>query len=203
MIRLFLNLALLAFPIGVFAQDVDCPEVTSLRDAPVFDFSQSYPEELLQSVVMAEDRNYYSSFFGTSTITLQVAKQFSVPTQRTVASRAIELCLALKLADEFTQDEILTMWLQSRYFGRRCYGVENASEQLFGVTVENAQMSDFITLAALAKSPVRGHQDRAHLAQYFALAVENGVIAGLLSEDVADALIAQGPSTILDGNCAE
>lgn len=203
MIRLFLNLALLALPIGVFAQDVDCPEVTSLREAPVFDFSQSYPKELLHSVVMAEDRNYYSTFFGTSTITLQVAKQFSDPTQRTVASRAIGLCRALKLADEFSQDEILTMWLQSRYFGRRCYGVENASERLLGVAVENAQMSDFITLATLAKSPVRGHQDRAHLAQYFALAVENGVIAGLLSEDVADALIAQGPSTILDGNCAE
>ena len=93
---------------------------------------------------------------GFSTITMQVvrntylARYFS---ERTLRRKLMELRLARLLEANLSKDQILELYLNVIYLGNGVYGVEAASRDLFGKSVEGLTLAEGAMLAALPKGP--------------------------------------------------
>ena len=90
---------------------------------------------------------------GGSTITQQLAKNAFLTNERTITRKIKEAFIARQLEERYTKDEILNMYLNRIYFGQGTYGVECASLYYFGKHVENIDLAEAATLAAIPKSP--------------------------------------------------
>jgi penicillin-binding protein 1A len=105
---------------------------------------------------------------GFSTITMQVVRNVFVPRlarQRSFRRKLIEIYLAGRLERSLTKQQILALYLNVIYLGNGAYGVEAASRDLFGKSVDRLTVAEGATLAALARGPSfyapRRHPDRA------------------------------------------
>ena len=90
---------------------------------------------------------------GGSTITQQLAKNAFLTNERTITRKIKEAFIARQLEERYTKDEILNMYLNRIYFGQGTYGVECASLYYFGKHVEDIDLAEAATLAAIPKSP--------------------------------------------------
>lgn len=90
---------------------------------------------------------------GGSTITQQLAKNAFLTQERSIIRKIKEAFIAKELEHKYTKDEILTMYLNQIYFGQGAYGIESASLYYFGKHVQNLDISEAATLAAIPKSP--------------------------------------------------
>jgi penicillin-binding protein 1A len=105
---------------------------------------------------------------GFSTITMQVVRNAFVPRlaqERTLRRKLIEIRLAYRLERALTKQQILALYLNVIYLGNGAFGVEAASRDLFGKSVDRLTVAEGATLAALARGPSlyapRRHPDRA------------------------------------------
>ena len=105
---------------------------------------------------------------GFSTITMQVVRNAFVPRlaqQRSLRRKLIEVYLAGRLERALTKQQILALYLNVIYLGNGAYGVEAASRDLFGKSVDRLTVAEGATLAALARGPSvyspRRHPERA------------------------------------------
>jgi 1A family penicillin-binding protein len=115
---------------------------------------------------------------GFSTITMQVVRNVFVPRlaqERSLRRKLIEIYLAGRLERSLTKQQILALYLNVIYLGNGAYGVEAASRDLFGKSVDRLTVSEGATLAALARGPSyyapRRHPDRALARRNLVLAV--------------------------------
>ena len=115
---------------------------------------------------------------GFSTITMQVVRNAFVPQlaqERTLRRKLIEIRLAYRLERALTKQQILALYLNVIYLGNGAYGVEAASRDLFGKSVDRLSVAEGATLAALARGPSlyapRRHPDRAVTRRNLVLAV--------------------------------
>lgn len=90
---------------------------------------------------------------GGSTITQQLAKNAFLTQERSIIRKIKEAFIAKELEHKYTKDEILTMYLNQIYFGQGAYGIESASLYYFGKHVQNLDIAEAATLAAIPKSP--------------------------------------------------
>lgn len=90
---------------------------------------------------------------GGSTITQQLAKNLYLTPSRTLSRKLQEAFLALKLEQRYSKDEILTMYLNTVFFGDSAWGVEAASEHYFGKPVSELDLAESATLAGMIRSP--------------------------------------------------
>ena len=93
---------------------------------------------------------------GFSTITMQVARNTFVAnlyTARSLRRKLIELRVARLLERNLTKAQILELYLNVIYLGNGVYGVEAASRDLFGRSVEHVTLAEAAMLAALPKGP--------------------------------------------------
>ena len=147
------------------------------------------PEFVQQAFVATEDRRFYQhggldwhGFFravaanikaghtkeGFSTITMQVARNtFAVRKYpaRSLRQKLTELRLSRLIEHSLTKQQILGLYFNVIYMGNGVYGVEAASRDLFGKSVNQITLPEAATLAALPKAPSsytpRRHPDRA------------------------------------------
>ncbi len=105
---------------------------------------------------------------GFSTITMQVVRNAFLPhlsSQRTLRRKLIELELARRLERALPKQRILELYLNVIYLGNGTYGVEAASRDLFGKSVERLSVGEAATLAGIARGPSlyapRRHPERA------------------------------------------
>jgi 1A family penicillin-binding protein len=105
---------------------------------------------------------------GFSTITMQVVRNAFLPHlsgERSLRRKLIELELARRLERTLTKQQILEIYLNLIYLGNGTYGVEAASRDLFGKSVDRLSLAEAATLAGLAKGPSlyapRRHAERA------------------------------------------
>src|SRR5690349_11754947 len=127
---------------------------------------------------------------GFSTITMQVVRNAFVPQlaqQRTLRRKLIEIYLARRLERSLSKQQILALYLNVIYLGNGAYGVEAASRDLFGKSVDRLTVAEGATLAALARGPSfyapRRHPDRAAARRNLVLAVM--AREGYLSDSLA------------------
>ncbi|MEZ2294606.1 penicillin-binding protein 1A [Variovorax sp. RCC_210] len=90
---------------------------------------------------------------GASTITMQVARNVYLSSERTLSRKSYEILLALRLEQQLTKDQILEIYLNQIYLGNRAYGFAAASETYFGKPLQNVTIAEAAMLAGLPKAP--------------------------------------------------
>jgi len=90
---------------------------------------------------------------GASTITMQVAKNFYLSTEKTVTRKIYEILLALKIEHVLTKDEILELYMNQIYLGQHAHGFAAASEAYFSKPLKDITVAEAAMLAGLPKAP--------------------------------------------------
>ena len=147
------------------------------KEARVFVPIDTIPKPLQHAFVAAEDQRFYTHsgwdpigltratlqapvrklrnqrIGGTSTLTQQVAKNFLVGDDYSMRRKVREIAIARRIEEALSKDEILELYLNEIYFGRRSYGVAAASLNYFGKPMEELSLAEMTYLAALPKGP--------------------------------------------------
>jgi len=90
---------------------------------------------------------------GASTITMQVARNFFLSREKTLTRKFNEVLLTLKIEHNLSKDEILQLYINQIYLGRRSYGFAAASQIYFGKHLKQLNVAEMAVLAALPKAP--------------------------------------------------
>ena len=90
---------------------------------------------------------------GASTITMQVARNVYLSTEKTFTRKLYEILLALKIEAQLTKDQILELYMNQIYLGQRAYGFASASEIYFGKPLKDITIAEAAMLAGLPKAP--------------------------------------------------
>ena len=97
---------------------------------------------------------------GASTITQQVAKNFLLTNELSIARKLKEALLALKIERTYSKDKILELYLNEIYLGLGAYGIAAASLTYFDKAVNELTVPEAAYLAALPKAPTNYHPFR-------------------------------------------
>ncbi len=92
---------------------------------------------------------------GGSTITMQVARNFFLSTEKTYSRKLNEILLALKIEKDLNKQKILELYLNKIYLGNRAYGVVAAAQVYYGKTLEELSIAQAAMIAGLPKAPSR------------------------------------------------
>jgi penicillin-binding protein 1A len=90
---------------------------------------------------------------GASTITMQVARNFYLSTEKTLTRKLYEVLLALKIESQLSKDQILEIYMNQIYLGQRAHGFAAASEIYFGKPLQDITVAEAAMLAGLPKAP--------------------------------------------------
>jgi len=90
---------------------------------------------------------------GASTITMQVARNVYLSSEKTFTRKIYEILLTTKLEHMLTKDQIFEIYLNQIYLGNRAYGFAAASEAYFGKPLKNISIAEAAMLAGLPKAP--------------------------------------------------
>ncbi len=92
---------------------------------------------------------------GGSTITMQVARNFFLTREKTFTRKLKEIFLALRIERELSKQEILELYLNKIYLGKRAYGIGAAAQVYYGRDVDELNLAQTAMLAGLPKGPSR------------------------------------------------
>ncbi|MHC9084822.1 penicillin-binding protein 1A [Luteimonas sp. RIT-PG2_3] len=138
------------------------------------------PERLRQAFIATEDARFYEHHgvdykgvaravwqvltnedgrrvAGGSTITQQVARQFFLSSEYSYTRKFAEMLLAMKMERELSKDEIFELYLNKSFFGNRAYGVAAAAEFYYGKSLDQLDLDEMASLAAIPKFPSSGN----------------------------------------------
>lgn len=139
--------------------------VVRLKDTPKF---------LRQAILAAEDERFYEhggvdtlgvlraalsnvlsggAKEGASTITMQVARNFFLSTEKTFTRKINEALLAIKIEHALSKDEILELYINHIFLGQRAYGFAAAAQIYFGKPLTKINIAEAAMLAGLPKAP--------------------------------------------------
>jgi len=90
---------------------------------------------------------------GASTITMQVARNFYLSTEKTMTRKIYEILLALKIESALSKEQILEIYMNQIFLGHRAYGFAAASEVYFGKPLKDISIAEAAMLAGLPKAP--------------------------------------------------
>lgn len=90
---------------------------------------------------------------GASTITMQVARNVYLSSEKTFTRKIYEILLTFKLEHLLTKDQILEIYMNQIFLGNRAYGFAAASETYFGKQLKDISIAEAAMLAGLPKAP--------------------------------------------------
>ncbi len=90
---------------------------------------------------------------GASTITMQVARNFYLPSEKTFTRKIYEILLAMKIESKLSKDQILELYMNQIFLGQRAYGFAAASDIYFGKPIKDLTVAEAAMLAGLPKAP--------------------------------------------------
>ncbi len=90
---------------------------------------------------------------GASTITMQVARNFYLSTEKTFTRKIYEILLALKIESLLSKDQILEVYMNQIFLGQRANGFAAAAEIYFGKPLAVVTVAEAAMLAGLPKAP--------------------------------------------------
>jgi penicillin-binding protein 1A len=90
---------------------------------------------------------------GASTITMQVARNVYLSSEKTFTRKIYEILLTFKLEHLLTKDQILEIYMNQIYLGNRAYGFAAAAETYFGKALKDITVAEAAMLAGLPKAP--------------------------------------------------
>ncbi|MGH8392413.1 MAG: penicillin-binding protein 1A, partial [Pseudomonas sp.] len=130
--------------------------INALLSAEDDNFANHYgvdPSSLVRAATQLVKSGHIQS--GGSTITMQVAKNFFLTSERSFSRKATEILLALQIERQLTKDEILELYVNKIYLGNRAYGIEAASQVYYGKSIRDASLAQMAMIAGLPKAPSR------------------------------------------------
>ena len=181
------------------------------KEARVYVPIEQVPDIIIQSFLVAEDKNFYEhvgidivsivraviqnvinvlqgkSMVGGSTITQQVVKNFLLTNERSVSRKIKEAILSFRLNNALTKDRILELYLNQIYLGSGAYGVAAASLNYFNKSLDDLSIEEAALLAGMPKAPGSFSPKRNYQR---ALERRNWVISRLVEEGYIDNLSA-------------
>ena len=90
---------------------------------------------------------------GASTITMQVARNVYLSSEKTYTRKIYEILLTYKLEHMLTKDQILEIYMNQIFLGNRAYGFASAAETYFGKSLKDITIAEAAMLAGLPKAP--------------------------------------------------
>ena len=90
---------------------------------------------------------------GASTITMQVARNVYLSSEKTFTRKIYEILLTFKLEHMLTKDQILEIYMNQIFLGNRAYGFAAACETYFGKPLKDITVAEAAMLAGLPKAP--------------------------------------------------
>jgi len=171
------------------------------------------PEIMRDAVLAIEDANFYrhsgvdykgvaravlaqfseAKSQGASTITMQVARNFYLSTEKTFTRKLYEVLLAFKIESLLTKDQILEIYMNQIFLGNRAYGFAAASEVYFGKPLKDITIAEAAMLAGLPKAPSAYNPlvnpRRAQIRQRYI--IERMLDTGAITENEHDAALRQ------------
>lgn len=129
---------------------------------------------LRQAVISIEDKNFESHWGinvfrvagalwhdvvshgraqGASTLTMQLARNLFLSSERTTARKVQEAYLAIQIERSFTKRQIFTLYGNQIYLGHGMYGFEAASQFYFSKHASQLNLTEAALLAGLPKAP--------------------------------------------------
>ncbi|WP_036665399.1 penicillin-binding protein 1A [Paludibacterium yongneupense] len=152
------------------------------------------PQLMKQAVLAAEDERFYQhsgvdyagvlraavgnlvsghTRSGASTITMQVARNFFLSSEKTFTRKFNEALLAFKIEHTLSKDQILELYFNQIYLGQRAYGFGAAAQAYYGKPLQSLSVAEMAMLAGLPKAPSAYNPivnpDRARLRQQYVL----------------------------------
>ena len=132
------------------------------------------PPQLKNAIIAAEDERFYQHpgidyigvlraayanlvaggrRQGASTITMQVARNFFLSSEKTLTRKLYEALLAFKIEHSLNKEQILELYVNQIYLGQRAYGFGAASQTYFGKALDQLSLGEIAMLAGLPKAP--------------------------------------------------
>src|SRR5687767_5983546 len=90
---------------------------------------------------------------GASTITMQVARNFFLSSEKTLTRKLYEALLAFKIEHSLSKEQILELYINQIYLGQRAYGFAAASQIYYGKALGQLSLAETAMLAGLPKAP--------------------------------------------------
>jgi penicillin-binding protein 1A len=163
----------LQVPLRIYSQEKKLiAEYGEKRRVPLA-FKQ-FPDLMVKAVLAAEDDRFYEhpgvdyqgilravlylvktgrKVQGGSTITMQVARNFFLSSEKTYLRKLNEILLALQIERELSKQEIIELYLNKIYLGNRTYGVAAAAQVYYGTTLDKLELPQLAMIAGLPKAP--------------------------------------------------
>src|ERR1700744_5376992 len=135
---------------------------------------QDVPDSLKKAILAIEDARFYDhggvdltgiaragfvaltnghATQGASTITMQVARNFFLSSEKTYTRKIYEMLLAYKIESKLTKDQILEVYMNQIYLGQHAYGFASAARVYFGKDMKDLTLAEAAMLAGLPKAP--------------------------------------------------
>jgi len=138
--------------------------------------SNEIPPHVKKALIVTEDQRFYSHWGmnlfrtvynlglnvatgqihgGSSSLTQQLARSLyaRIGFKQTYLRKLRELITAVQIEHTFTKEEILTMYLNTVYFGHGTYGLQAAASKYFNKRVENLTLDEGAILIGMLRSP--------------------------------------------------
>ncbi|HEY5212680.1 MAG TPA: transglycosylase domain-containing protein, partial [Acidobacteriaceae bacterium] len=118
------------------------------------DFESNVGLNLVRVVGAAyQDLHSHGKAQGASTITMQLARNLFLSSEKTYGRKLQEIFLTLQIERRFTKQQIFTLYANQIYLGRGTYGFEAGSEYYFSKHARDLTLPEAAMLAALPKGP--------------------------------------------------
>ena len=171
------------------------------------------PKVMKDAVLAIEDANFYrhggvdfkgvaraalaqfseAKSQGASTITMQLARNFYLSTEKTFTRKIYEILLAFKIEAMLSKDQILEIYMNQIFLGHRAHGFAAASDVYFGKPLKQITVAEAAMLAGLPKAPSAynplSNPRRATVRQRHI--IERMVDNGFITRALADEALAQ------------
>ncbi len=137
---------------------------------------EDVPPLMVQAFLAAEDDHFYEhsgvdipglaraaielartgkKLRGASTITMQVARNFFLTSDKTYLRKVTEILLAFRIENALSKDEILELYFNKIFLGHRAYGIQAAAQVYYGKNISGLTLAQTAMIASLPKAPSR------------------------------------------------
>ena len=136
---------------------------------------KTVPQKMINAIIAIEDRRFFEhpgfdiigvmraalknitgqSHEGASTITMQVARNFFLSSEKTLKRKINEVLLAIQIERNLSKEEILGLYINQIYLGQRSFGFSAAADTYFNKSLAELNLAETALLAGLPKAPSR------------------------------------------------
>lgn len=137
---------------------------------------EAIPNQMVNAILAAEDDSFFQhsgvdypglaratlrhlvsgeKSEGGSTITMQLTRGIFLSPEKSYRRKLLEIFLTLRIEQQFTKQEILTLYLNKMFLGQRAYGIGAAAEVYFGKTIDQLTLPEIALIAGTFRLPSR------------------------------------------------